>query len=170
MPNSCVQNSLAADWKENKFNFLTHSHERSGGMIFLLCLNIKTSLWLMLLLDCDNTEHKKGINLTTKPSITIWPLRATYCLFPLKGRRLASCPTNRRISKQLKISLEKKFCYPGRSSVILWTYSILKGHQPVQKVRSGTGDWSSRPGRGKTQSHISTPCTHKLLLRLKVLH
>lgn len=108
MPNSCVQNSLAADWKENKFNFLTHSHERSGGMIFLLCLNIKTSLWLMLLLDCDNTEHKKGINLTTKTIYHHLTSQSNTLSFSLEGQKVGLLSNEQKDFKTIEDLLGKK--------------------------------------------------------------
>lgn len=108
MPNSCVQNSLAADWKENKFNFLTHSHERSGGMIFLLCLNIKTSLWLMLLLDCDNTGHKKGINLTTKTIYHHLTSQSNTLSFSLEGQKVGLLSNQQKDFKTIEDLLGKK--------------------------------------------------------------
>lgn len=108
MPNSCVQNSLAADWKENKFNFLTHSHERSGGMIFLLCLNIKTSLWLMLLLDCDNTGHKKGINLTTKTIYHHLTSQSNILSFSLEGQKVGLLSNEQKDFKTIEDLLGKK--------------------------------------------------------------
>lgn len=108
MPNSCVQNSLAADWKENKFNFLTHSHERSGGMIFLLCLNIKTSLWLLLLLDCDNTGHKKGINLTTKTFYHHLTSQSNILSFSLERQKVGLLSNEQKDFKTIEDLLGKK--------------------------------------------------------------
>jgi len=108
MPNSCVQNSLAADWKENKFNFLTHSHERSGGMIFLLCLNIKTSLWLLLLLDCDNTGHKKGINLTTKTIYHHLTSQSNILSFSLERQKVGLLSNEQKDFKTIEDLLGKK--------------------------------------------------------------
>lgn len=77
-------------------------------MIFLLCLNIKTSLWLLLLLDCDNTGHKKGINLTTKTIYHHLTSQSNILSFSLEGQKVGLLSNKQKDFKTIEDLLGKK--------------------------------------------------------------
>lgn len=158
MPNSCVQNSLAADWKENKFNFLTHSHERSGGMIFLLCLNIKTSLWLMLLLDCDNTGHKKGINLTTKTIYHHLTSQSNILSFSLEGQKVGLLSNEQKDFKTIEDLLGKKSF--AIQEDLLWFCELIPYSRDINLFRKSgqvLGTEVAGPGEVKHKAIFQLP-------------